>query len=41
MVDAGLTMDAISGALSELETWSTRPDAALWYGLFWAEGARV
>ena len=41
MIDAGLTKDAIGEALSELERWRTRPDAALWYGLFWAEGVRV
>jgi SAM-dependent methyltransferase len=39
--ETGLTKETISRALLELETWSTSPDAALWYGLYWAEGTRV
>ncbi|UCH85431.1 MAG: methyltransferase domain-containing protein [Candidatus Latescibacterota bacterium] len=27
-------------ALTAIEEWSRRPDAALWYGTFWAEGVR-
>lgn len=28
------------GALAALSSWAARPDAAFWYGIFWAEGVR-
>ena len=40
IIGVGLTPDAISRALSELEAWSALPDAAIWYGLNWAEGVK-
>ncbi len=30
--------DALDKALESLERWSRRPDAAIWYGMAWAEG---
>lgn len=41
MSETGLTDEQIRRALSELEAWSLFPDAALWYGLYWAEGIRL
>lgn len=40
MIDTGLTKISVEQALSELRTWSMLPDAALWYGLYWAEGTK-
>jgi SAM-dependent methyltransferase len=31
---------ALDAALAALERWAERPDAALWYGMSWAEGRR-
>lgn len=41
MAETGLATTEIERALSELRTWSTLPDAALWYGLYWAEGDKI
>jgi SAM-dependent methyltransferase len=32
--------DAFDQAIGALETWSTYPDAAFWFAMCWAEGAR-
>ncbi|HEX6177895.1 MAG TPA: methyltransferase domain-containing protein [Thermoanaerobaculia bacterium] len=32
--------DAFDAAISSFRDWSERPDAALWYAMNWAEGAR-
>jgi SAM-dependent methyltransferase len=41
IVEGGLLGAAeLDGALSALRAWAARPDAALWYGIFWAEGVR-
>ena len=31
---------AVDGTLEAIRTWALRPDATLWYALFWAEGVR-
>ena len=40
MVATGLAPDMIARCLSEIRTWSALPEAALWYGLYWAEGEK-
>ena len=35
-----LDAEAIDEGIKELEKWSRRPDAALWYGTGWAEGRK-
>jgi ubiquinone/menaquinone biosynthesis C-methylase UbiE len=35
-----LAGDAFDGAVRALEAWSSRPDAACWFSLCWAEGVR-
>jgi hypothetical protein len=30
----------LDGHLQEFRAWGRRPDASMWYGTFWAEGAR-
>ena len=41
MVAAGLCSEAfLDETLAALRAWSRRPDAALWYGLCWAEGVK-
>lgn len=41
IVGGGLLGDAeFDQGLSGLSAWATRPDAAFWYGIFWAEGVR-
>ena len=37
---AHLEENAFDQAVAALETWSTRPDAAFWFAMCWAEGAR-
>ena len=32
--------DAFDQAIEALEIWSTRPDAAFWFAICWAEGGR-
>jgi len=32
--------DGLKRALADLEGWANRPDSALWYSIFWAEGIR-
>jgi SAM-dependent methyltransferase len=36
----GVAPAAVDALVDELGRWQRRPDAALWYGIFWAEGAR-
>ena len=31
---------AFDDAVGAIEEWGRRPDAAIWYGTFWAEGVR-
>ena len=33
-----LPEESIQAALHELDSWSQRPDAAIWYAISWAEG---
>ena len=41
IVEGGLLGTAeFDAALEGLRLWSRRPDAAFWYGIFWAEGVR-
>lgn len=41
VVEGGLLGAAeFDGALEALRAWALRPDAAFWYGIFWAEGVR-
>ena len=41
IVEGGLLGAAeFEGALEALRVWALRPDAAFWYGIFWAEGVR-
>lgn len=35
-----LPRDEFGRAIDELRRWAARPDAALWYAIFWAEGVR-
>lgn len=37
----GLTPKQFGGAMRALRQWGRRPDAAIWYGLCWAEGVRL
>jgi len=39
--EGGVTEIEFGHALSALEAWAERPDAALWYVTFWAEGRRA
>ena len=36
----GLSSGQFDGAIGAVRQWSRRPDAAIWYGLCWAEGVR-
>ena len=41
IVEGGLLGAAeLDAALAALREWARRPDAAFWYGIFWAEGVR-
>jgi hypothetical protein len=41
IVEGGLLGAAeFDGGLAALGAWAARPDAAFWYGIFWAEGVR-
>jgi SAM-dependent methyltransferase len=41
IVEGGLLGAAeFDGGLEALGAWAARPDAAFWYGIFWAEGVR-
>jgi len=40
IVQTGVSRDAVERAIAELATWSATPDAAIWYGMNWAEGVR-
>ena len=41
ILGAGLvSQSCFDEILAALWTWSKRPDAALWYGLCWAEGVK-
>jgi hypothetical protein len=41
MLEAGLCSRVfLDETLAPLGDWSQRPDAALWYGLCWAEGVK-
>lgn len=41
IVGGGLLGEAgFDGGLEALGAWAARPDAAFWYGIFWAEGVR-
>jgi hypothetical protein len=35
-----LPEDSFEAALTALRAWSTRPDAAIWFAMAWAEGRR-
>lgn len=36
----GMTAAAFDAAVAALETWRSRPDATIWYGLCWAAARR-
>jgi SAM-dependent methyltransferase len=40
IVETGVAREAVERAIAELATWRTAPDAAIWYGMNWAEGVR-
>ena len=40
VAEGHLDQVGIEAALAELIEWGRRPDASLWYGVFWAEGTR-
>ena len=40
VAEGQLDQAGIGTALSDLTEWRLRPDASLWYGVFWAEGTR-
>lgn len=40
LATAGVDREQIEDGLDELRLWRERPDAALWYGIAWAEGIR-
>lgn len=40
IVETGVARGAVERLVAELATWSTAPDAAIWYGMNWAEGVR-
>ncbi|MBY5511858.1 methyltransferase domain-containing protein [Rhizobium leguminosarum] len=40
IVATGLSRDAVTTALDALIEWSKAPDAAVWFGMSWAEGVR-
>lgn len=41
VVSAGLLDErSFDRTISDMVEWATRPDAALWYALAWAEGVR-
>lgn len=33
--------DLLDATMREYEAWARRPDAAMWFGMSWAEGARI
>ena len=40
IVETGVARGAVERVVAELATWCTAPDAAIWYGMNWAEGVR-
>ncbi len=40
VAEGQLDQAGIESAISDLNEWGLRPDASLWYGVFWAEGTR-
>lgn len=40
IAEGQLDQAGIDTALADLGEWGLRPDASLWYGVFWAEGTR-
>ncbi|KAA3608698.1 MAG: methyltransferase domain-containing protein [Planctomycetota bacterium] len=40
LLDQGVSASFFEQTISELKQWGTRPDAALWYPICWAEGRK-
>jgi hypothetical protein len=40
IVEIGVAKSMVERLLAELAVWRETPDAAIWYGMFWAEGIR-
>lgn len=40
IVGTGVPRQTVDAAIAELGTWCKAPDAAIWYGMFWAEGVK-
>lgn len=40
IVETGVARAAVERLVAELAIWRTAPDAAIWYGMSWAEGVR-
>jgi hypothetical protein len=40
LATAQIDPETFDGAIAALREWSTRPDAAFWFAMCWAEGLR-